>query len=86
MDAVRNKDKMRIKNIVDRNKNLVNAKDEIGDNPLTQAIKLGFTEIVGILLECLYINVNIKECHGFTPLMLAAKYNHLNITNILFTI
>ncbi len=55
----------------------------IGNYPLIYACIKGYYEIVSILLNYRYIDVNIKDTNDMVPILYACQYNYSNIVNIL---
>ncbi len=60
----------------------LNAKNKLGDSPLTVAAGAGNFEVVKLLLEA-GADINIQDSGGLTPLMWAAKKGHKKVVNLL---
>jgi len=68
----------------------INARIRYTDNPdiaeyiaLIWAAEKGYKEIVNLLLKQPDININIKDCQGFTALMCAAEQGHREVIELL---
>ena len=72
----------KIKNMIDRNKNLIKEKDELGRNLLYLAARNGYYDVTKYLIEK-GINVNSTQHNGSTPLHGAAFYGQQLIVQLL---
>ncbi|MBN1472651.1 MAG: ankyrin repeat domain-containing protein [Syntrophaceae bacterium] len=82
VDAVKNNNIARVKELVEANPQLINYKDEIGRTPLHWAARGVYFEILRYLVEN-GANVNAKDNNGTTPLVSVVTRTHLEAAKVL---
>jgi ankyrin repeat protein len=72
----------RVKEILETNPSIVNAKDRAGITPLLYATERGYKDLTELLLAR-GADVEVKGPEGVTPLMTAASFGHMDIVALL---
>ena len=80
-EAIRDNDARKVKSIIRKNNNIINNTREYG-SPLLLSAECGFTEILKILLKH-GANPNAADSNGWTPLISACHFNHLDSVMVL---
>ena len=80
--AIKDGDIGKVRNILDLNKKLINAKKENGMTPLHEAVYQGNLDIVKALISR-GADVNAQKKGGFTPLHVAAQRGHEDVASFL---
>ncbi|ORX77431.1 ankyrin [Anaeromyces robustus] len=80
----------KVRSLLENNKVNINAKIRYTSNPdiaeyiaLIWAAEKGYTEIVSLLLKQPDIDINIRDCQGFTALMCAAEKGKEKVVKLL---
>ncbi len=80
--AIKDGDLDKVRNMVDLNKDLVNARKDNGETPLHEATYQGNLEIINALVQR-GAEIDAKKTGGFTPLHIAAQRGHEDVVDYL---